>query len=87
MSQFKQVYEQKELCDLGAELEFISNNDPEKVNCSCLLTLSSGKLFKLIVAVVEIIYLVLQVPKSANPLTWEGRKARMGRKEERSLTQ
>lgn len=62
MSQFKQVYGQKELCDLGAESELIANNDPEKLNCSCLLTLPSGKHFKLIAAVVETKYLMPQVP-------------------------
>lgn len=85
MAQFRQVYGQKELCDLGAELEFIANNDPEKLNCSCLLTLLSGKLFKLIAVVVEIICLMLQVPKSANLLDLERKKGKDG--EERSLTQ
>lgn len=78
VSQFKQVYGQKELCDLGVELELIANNDPEKVNCSCFLTLSSGKLFELTSAVVEIIYLVLQVPKSANPLDLGRKKGKDG---------
>lgn len=85
MSQIKQVYGQKELCDLGSELEFIANNDPEKLICSCLPTLSSGKLLKLISAVVEIIYLGLQATKSANILDLGRKKGKDG--EERSLTQ
>lgn len=49
---------------------------------SCLLTLSSGKLFKLIAVVVEIKYLMLQVFKSASlvsqPQPLPGKEERQG---------
>lgn len=34
MSEFKQIYGQKELRDPGAELLFIANNEPVKLNKS-----------------------------------------------------
>lgn len=44
MSEFKQIYGQKGLCDPGAELLFIANNEPEKLNESFWLTLPSVNL-------------------------------------------
>jgi len=38
MPEFKQIYGQKELCDPGADLLFIANNEPEKLNKSFWLT-------------------------------------------------
>lgn len=47
MSEFKQIYGQKELCDPEAELLFIANNEPS---------------VKLLIVVTEMICLMLQVP-------------------------
>lgn len=44
MSEFKQIYGQKELRDPGAELLFIANNEPVKLNKSWWLTLPSVNL-------------------------------------------